>query len=272
MYNIGIMGFGTVGKAIAYGFKDHANIRIYDKYNNVYDTLFNTVSSSDFIFICVPTPNNEDGTQDISHVDDAVHSVISIAIEGKVIIICSTILPGTTRKYMSKYRGKGHSIAFCPEFITEKNAIQDFKETKRVIVGISSFYTEKVRRLFKTALPNAEIYITDTQTAELVKYLDNCYFAVKLSFLNEMYDIAESLGIAYSEVQRLWLAGDYIEYNHTDVPGADGWRGFGGKCLPKDLKAFIHWARDPSHGDTYQLNMCEAADEVNERVRKPRGK
>lgn len=261
--NIGILGFGTVGSAIAHGFKECANIMIYDKYNNVFDMLFDTVNCSDYIFICVPTPTNDDGSQNISYVDDAIRSVVGIATSRKAIILCSTVLPGTTRMYHNKFKDD-HDFVYCPEFITDRSAIVDFVSSKRFVIAGQHHARQKVIELYRLAFPSVKIYEASFEVAELLKYLDNCFFAVKLSYLNEVYDIVNAMDHgSYNILKYVWTKSGYIEDNHCDVPGHDGIRGFGGKCLPKDLKAFIKWAED----NNLNIDMCKIADKVNERVR-----
>ena len=92
----------------------------------------------------------------------------------------------------------------------------------------------------------------------------NSFFAVKLSFLNEIYDIAKYFGIDYKDLKNMFLSDYRIGNSHTEVPGLDGERGYGGKCFPKDIKSFISWGKE----NNIDLEMCKAADKVNERVRK----
>lgn len=258
---IGIIGFGFLGKAMAHGFAQCTDIKIYDKYDNNYDSLADTVNSSDFIFIGVPTPMSADGSQDLSAVYDAVNSVISVAKSKKIIVLRSTIIPGTTRKLANKY--KNHDFAFFPEFLTERSSKLDFINPARIIFGGDDKITKKLEELFRIRFPQTAIYKTTWEAAEVVKYMSNCFFAIKLSFLNEIYDIAKYLNVNYDELRNMWLADCRVGNSHTDVPGFDGNRGYGGKCFPKDVKAFIKWAENKN----IKLDMCKAADIVNERIR-----
>ena len=110
---IGIMGFGFLGRALLHGFMLHADIKIYDKYDNTYDSLEETVSESDFIFVGVPTPMKESGEQDLSSIYDTVKNINRAAKSRKVIVLRSTIIPGTTRSCADKYRK--HDFVFCPD-------------------------------------------------------------------------------------------------------------------------------------------------------------
>jgi len=262
--NIGIIGFGFVGSAIAHGFSNVFNIKIYDKYNNMYDSLEDTVNNSDFLFVGVPTPVNKNNQQDLSNMNDAISSIISVAKHSKIIILKSTIIPGTTRNYAEKYTD--HNFIFCPEFLTERTAKLDFINTNRIIIGGDDDEIKvEVEELYRVRFPHTPIFYTTWEAAEVLKYMCNSFFAVKISFLNEMYDVAKDyLNIDYNDLRNMWLSDFRIGNSHTDIPGPDGERGYGGKCFPKDVKSFVTWGKEKG----FELDMCRAADKVNERIRK----
>jgi UDPglucose 6-dehydrogenase len=257
----GVIGFGFLGRALVHGFSLHADIKIYDKYDNIYNSLRETVDKSVFIFIGVPTPMAEDGSQDLKNVYDAVESVISVARTRKTIILRSTIIPGTTRKLANKY--PDHDFVFFPEFLTERSAKLDFINASRIIFGGEYIPCSTLRKVFRKRFPHTPFYLTTWEGAEMAKYMANSFFAVKISFLNEMYDVAKHLGVNYDDLRNMLLADGRVGNSHADVPGHDGDRGYGGKCFPKDVQAFIKWA-DKSN---LHLDVCEAAEKVNRRVR-----
>ena len=262
--NVGIMGFGFLGRAFAHGFSLHTKIKIFDKYDNIYDSLEDMVQSSEMIFIGVPTPMKNDGSQDLSSMDDAIDSIINVANDKKILVLRSTIIPGTTRKYAEKY--PDHDFIFHPEFLTERTSKLDFINSARIIFGYESndtYSINKLRELYKTRFTHTPIYITSWEAAEVVKYMCNCFFAIKVSFLNEMYNVAKHIGIEYEDLKNMWLADQRVGNSHTDVPGHDGHFGYGGKCFPKDVKAFIKWSED--NGMTAEI--CKAADNVNNAIR-----
>lgn len=264
MENVGIIGFGFLGRAFVHGFSLHANIKIYDKYDNTYDSLEDTVNSSKFIMVGVPTPMREDGSQDTSNIKDAVKDIVSVAKERKIIVLRSTIIPGTTRNYAEKY--PGHDFLFHPEFLTERSAKLDFINAARIIIGHQEDNNEAAKNLedlYRFRFSHIPIYLTTWEAAEVVKYMCNSFFAVKISFLNEIYDVANHIGVSYNDLKNMFLADSRIGNSHTDVPGHDDLRGYGGKCFPKDIQAFIKWAES----EDLKLDMCAAADKVNERVR-----
>ncbi|RQW81446.1 MAG: UDP-glucose/GDP-mannose dehydrogenase family protein, partial [Geobacter sp.] len=232
------------------------------KYNDIYDGLEDTVHNSRYFFLGVPTPMNDDGSQDLSNVDDAIKSIVEVANSRKVIIIKTTILPGTCRKYAEMY--PNHDFVHNPEFLTERRAKLEFINAPRIILGGEDHVTEEVERLYRTRFTHTPIYKTTWEGAEVAKYMANCFYAVKVSFMNEMYDVARHVGVKYNDLRDMLLASGWVNPMHTDVPGHDGERGYGGKCFPKDVKAFIHWARECGLGS----DLVEAADKANERIRK----
>lgn len=264
MENVGVVGFGFLGKAFVHGFSLHANIKIYDKYDNTYDSLEDVVNLSKFIMVGVPTPMRNDGSQDLSNIDDAIKDIVRVAKKRKAIVLRSTIIPGTTGGYASKY--PEHNFLFHPEFLTERSSKLDFINAARIIIGHQKgddACAKEFKLLYRTRFPHTPIYLTTYEAAEVVKYMCNSFFAVKISFLNELYDTAKHIGVSYNELRSMFLADARIGNSHTDVPGYDGNRGYGGKCFPKDIQAFIRWAES----EGLKLDMCKVADKVNERVR-----
>ncbi|MCP3926350.1 MAG: UDP-glucose/GDP-mannose dehydrogenase family protein [Desulfobacterales bacterium] len=264
-YKIGIVGVGFVGSAIAHGFAQFADIKMYDKYNDSYNSLYEVVNESDIIFVSVPTPMQEDGTQDLSNLDDAIENIVITAYKPKIIIIKSTVLPGTTKNYAYKYAD--HDFVFSPEFLTERTAKIDFINPTSIILGGIHKHSDSlklVRNLFQERFSGANVFVTCSDAAELVKYILNSFFAVKISFFNEIYDMAKFMGVDYDEVKAMVLADSRIADSHCDVPGHDGDRGFGGKCFPKDVNALVTWAEDQGlHADIVKITGF-----VNERIRK----
>lgn len=258
-YQIGIVGFGIVGQAVEYGFRGE-DIYIYDKFKD-YLTLPEVCKKSEFIFVSVPTPIMDDESGiDLSIVEEVVGEIAKEvegtykqslpAGAGKIVILKSTIIPGTTASFEKKYP----KVNFCfnPEFLTEANFLEDFVKSDRCVVGSSNDLTSRrVISLYKKHFPHMPMFQTDPTTAEMVKYMANCYLASKVIFANEMFDICEKLNIKYEEVKKLVVADHRIFDSHLDITTT---RGFGGKCFPKDLLALRALARekgvDPSFLDT----------------------
>ena len=235
MAKIGIIGHGFVGEATEYGFRRNGNqIFIHDKFKNSL-SLAEVVLKSDFIFICVPTPYKKNRI-DLSIMDEVMAKVAKLTEEtGKIVIIKSTVIPGTTKNYQKKYRGI--NLCFNPEFLREANHLKDFMKTDRLIIGASDNFTKfKVTNLYKKILPKTPIFCTDTVSAEMVKYMANTFLATKVIFANEMFELCKKLRINYDEVKKMVGADRRIGQSHFDITKE---RGFGGKCFPKDLVALI---------------------------------
>lgn len=263
---IGIIGQGFVGNAIYQKFKDYFVVSTFDldpqKRNT--DSLEKVVEKSDFIFVCLPTPMKlSDGSCDVSIVEKVLSDINQI---GKkiIVVIKSTVTPGTTENFNNSF--KNIDIVFNPEFLTEANAVQDFNDQKRIVLGGPRPSTTKLRRIYTKVFPKAHIIKTDSTHAEMVKYLTNSFLATKVSFANEIYQICNELDLDYDKVVEYSTLDERLGKSHWSVPGPDGDFGYGGHCFPKDVKALIYLSEkiglDPS--------MLRSTDEKNDQVRTDR--
>jgi len=241
---IGIIGFGFVGRSIVHGFAQLADFRIYDINPVISEhNLEEVCVDSDFVFVCVPTPMNEDGSCDTSIVKRVVdHCSMFLTNTSKILIIKSTIPPGTTNYLKKKYPKV--RIVFNPEFLTARSAKLDFINSARIILGGDSSDLGPLVNLYRLKFPATKIFWTDPTTAEMVKYTANCFFSTKVMFFNEIYQICQKLDINYEDVKDMVLADGRIGNSHIDVPGHDGDFGVGGTCFPKDLNALIKTAEE----------------------------
>jgi nucleotide sugar dehydrogenase len=261
MTKLGIVGCGFVGSAVAEGFKLDVDLKIYDKFKAGFDSL-EDVCNQDIIFFCVPTPMKSDGTQNLSIMIQAIESIAS-ETAGKILVIKSTVLPGTTMMFQKKYQN--HHFVSNPEFLTARSARLDFINAARIIIGAYDDITLSVMYdLYRKRFSHTPIYLCKPEEAELVKYMANCFFATKITYLNEFYDLCEYIGIDFDVVKEMWLADGRIGNSHHQVPGHDGDKGYGGTCFPKDMSALIHWAREIGN----PLRIIEIADAVNKKIRK----
>ena len=178
------------------------------------------------------------------HLDIVENTLLGLDIieKCKTVVVKSTIPPGTTKKWNEKF--KNLQIVFNPEFLTEANSINDFKNQTRIIIGGPKRASSKVRRIFTKAFPIVKIIKTDSTYAEMVKYVTNTFLATKVSFANEMYQICEKLDIDYDKVVEYATHDERLGYSHWNVPGPDGDFGYGGHCFPKDIGALISLAHD----------------------------
>ena len=260
--NIGIIGQGYVGTALKEGFQDFYQVETYDKYDlgkSTHSKISDIVELSDVIFVCVPTPMRQDGSCYTGIVEEVIREINENA-NGQIVVIKSTVPPGTTDRINQEYT---HStVIFNPEFLTEANFIQDFKNQSRIILGGDRKGTNIVRQIYSRIFPNATIVKTGAKHAEMVKYFTNCFLATKVSFANEMYNVCQQLDLDYDKIVEYATYDERLGKSHWAVPGPDGDFGYGGHCLPKDLSAIV------SEFDTYGL--LEAVEQVNDQVREDR--
>ena len=256
MYKIGIVGRGFVGSAVEFGFSPQTGCDVDDLY--IYDkdklrslhSLEDVVLYSDFIFLSVPTPSNEDGSINLSYVEDALQRISEITAEieqeispvptdlDNIVLIRSTVTPGTTKKLQEKYQNL--RLVFNPEFLTERSANFDFINQTRYILGGDKQNTNKVADLYRWRFGDTiPVIETNYQTAELIKYMNNCFFATKVSFLNEMKQVSDRCEADWDMAVEGFISDGRIGHSHMSVPGPDGKFGFGGKCFPKDISAMI---------------------------------
>jgi len=261
---IGIIGNGFVGSAILHGFILHvSDIMIYDKDpKRSTHSMKDLVHNSDVIFVCVPTPMFESGECDLSIVESVVDELsIYDVIHRKVVVIKSTVVPGTVEYLAEKYLGM--NFVFNPEFLTERKARLDFINTARIVLGSNkSSALDRVEDLYRMRFPHTPIIKTDFGTAQLIKYMANCFFATKVSFMNEMYQVCEKINGDWDKAMEGFITDGRIGNSHIDVPGHDGDLGFGGKCFPKDLNAMIKRAESLGVNPSVMKGAWEKNQEV----------
>lgn len=254
---VGIIGNGFVGEAMAFAFSPIADVRIYD-INPLRSThTLDEVNECDYIFVCVPTPMHGDGKQDLSY----IKSVFKTAIPGPIYIIKSTVLPGTTDRLSDKFPEL--KIIFSPEFLTERTAKLDVMTQARIVLGGDRELCNYVCELFEERFMNKHIIVTDSTTAEFIKYMNNTFFATKVSLMNEFYRLALKMNVNWEDALYGFASDGRIGDSHLHVPGPDGKLGFGGTCFPKDLNALIQL------GDMVgcEMNVLKAAWKTNLEVR-----
>ena len=244
---IGIVGNGFVGSSVAFGFSPQcgceAEIKIYDKDETKSTHSLVETLESDFIFVSVPTPSNPDGSISLDIVYECFNEMSMLnKRKDNVILLRSTVVPGTTRALKNKFRNL--NIVFNPEFLTERSAKFDFINQSRFIIGGKQSDVEKVAKLYIDRFGHTTPVIkTNYETAEMIKYMNNCYFATKVSFMNEMYQIADACGVDWDMAVDGFIRDGRIGHSHLAVPGPDGKFGFGGSCFPKDVQAMINFSK-----------------------------
>jgi len=268
---IGIIGKGFVGNAMYENFKSKSSfeVKAYDLNPERTDvgSISELVSWADTLFVCVPTPSKDDGSCDTSTVESIVE-LISVLTKDKVVVIKSTVPPGTTRRLSEQY---GLKIAFNPEFLTEARSVQDFKYQQLIVVGADDEETSSTvwkiyyRYVTETGyMPLMKGVKTDE--AEMFKYLANSFLATKVIFANEMKKLCDAVKIDYSKVADIAKSDLRLGATHWQVPGPDGKLGFGGSCFPKDTNALVSFAE--SHDVTLWLltETCYINEEIRDDV------
>lgn len=222
---IGIIGYGFVGKAVEYGFAKTTHI--------ISDPQYNSITASDVceanpeaIFVCVPTPTDDTNYANIKNV---LREIKQSDYKG-LVVVKSTILPHHLEEF---------DVVYNPEFLSRKTAMMDFVKPPFVLIGGKEEERYKLYQLYYTysIVDLSHVKFTDIKTAALAKYTFNTFYATKLTFMNQIYDVAENMGVDFEELKGVlscnpWMMG----VSHLDVPGYEG-RGFSGPCLPKDTQA-----------------------------------
>ena len=266
--NIGIIGQGFVGNAIYQKLKKYYKVFTYDIQAKLCNSdLDEVLNRCKIIFVCLPTPMNKDGSCNLDILDNTLDIInkASVDVEGRIVVIKSTIIPGSTHNFQLKYRYV--DLVFNPEFLTEANAVDDFENQTRLLLGGPKRATTKIKQIFSAAFRKTpRIIKTDAKTAELVKYVTNTFLATKVSFANEIYQLCESLDLDYDKIIEYATLDPRLGDSHWGVPGPDGDFGFGGHCFPKDLAAIIEITKE----NNITNNVLKAAQTTNNTVRSNR--
>jgi UDPglucose 6-dehydrogenase len=262
---IGIVGVGMVGSAMLQSFTEcGVKVIAYDKFRPGFtdeDVDFQALADTEMIFVSVPTLTDKDGEQDLVPLFDVLERIARMKYKGIVVSKCTT-LPSTTQFFADLFPYL--KIVHCPEFLRAANAYEDFKFQKASMVSGAESSTLEVAEFLRELFPNLTIRrFASYATTEILKYTNNCFLPVKISFLNEVATICEAHGVVYSEmIEALSLLGRIGE---TDlrVPGPDGRRGWGGFCFPKDTKAWSHHMRRRG----LPTDTLDGAIESNDKIR-----
>lgn len=233
MTKIGLIGYGFVGTALATIFQEKFDVLIYDINKELCRNSFQELLELKSIFICVPTPSKENGDCDVSIVQSVLNDLKKSNYKG-IVVLKSTL-------FCSDINFTGLRFVYNPEFLTEKNAVHDFKNTNRVLLGGKKSDTSIIRYLYLKLGYNPDIIYQneDLNVFSLVKYMSNCFLASKVAIFNEYYNICESIGVSFDDVKKLIVLDPRIGSSHTKVPN-EGQFGFSGHCFPKDTKALLN--------------------------------
>lgn len=258
---IAIVGHGFVGKATDAGFINSVEKFIVDPYlGTTVDDL--QKFKPEIIFICVPTPMGDDGSQDYSIVQNVV-SELKEKCTDAIKVIKSTVLPSILRKL----HDIDSKVIYNPEFLREKHADDDFINSDMIIFGGDRNISEKVSKAYLdcSKCKTKNHIFTDLETASIIKYSINTFLATKVIFFNEMFEIFNKLGLndSWEDVIKIISMDKRIGSSHMDVPGHDGRKGFGGACFPKDSLALAKYSLDLDQ----KMNLLTKAIKINNKIR-----
>ena len=225
---IGIIGYGMVGKAVAHGFSKTSILISDPKYNDL-SIEYMCGKDVDAIFVCVPTPTDDTNYEILTGVLERIYAT---GYSG-IVVVKSTVLPD----YLAPY-----NVVYNPEFLSRATSNEDFVNPPFVLIGSNDpAQGERLAEIYRecSTVNMDKVFFTDVKTASMAKYCMNSFYATKVTFMNQMYDVAQQLGVNWSHVTGILANHPWMGTHHFQVPGPDGERGFGGPCLPKDTEALV---------------------------------
>lgn len=254
---INIIGYGYVGSALGYVCEknnfEFCTFDVIQKENNGaicnFSDLNECINNSEkynelnVYVVCVPTPPRENGECDTSIVENVLDQMKMSCIKNTVVMIKSTVKPGTCRRLSDMYSSDNFNIMYCPEFLREKTHLVDMYDAKFVLLGKHENYdTLVIEDMFRNMYKHkhVDIIVRKYEECELLKYTINVFLSVKVWFFNEIYTLSNHFGVEYSDMKELFKLEPRLGESHMDVPGHDGKMGFGGKCLPKETKGMSY--------------------------------
>ena len=256
MSKIGIIGVGYVGGAIASAAQDFIDVILVDPAKG-YNTTIADLKDTEGVFICVPSPQGDDGRCDTSILESVLKELKAIDYTGVIISKC-TAPPDVYEQLNELYPNLVHA----PEFLTAANAFVDYLNGKFAIIGgkVTAYRNEAERiiRITQTSLGD-NVRHCSIGEASLAKYTINSFLATKVTFMNELWGIATAFGLDYDTIAEMVKMDTRIGLSHMKVPGPDGQFGFGGACFPKDTSALLKLAEQKN----VSMNVLDAAVKKN---------
>ena len=258
---LGIVGHGFVGKATDWGFNKHVSKFIVDP---LLDTNIRDLKDfePEIVFICVPTPMSNDGSQDTSIIENVTKELVQYC-PNAIKVIKSTVLPSL----LDELHKLDSKLIYNPEFLREKHANLDFVNSEMIIFGGDRNISTKVSNAYSrhSRCKTKEHIFTDLKTASFIKYSINTFLASKVIFFNELHSIYEKLEVkdSWESIVAVISKDSRIGDSHMSVPGHDGKKGFGGACFPKDSLALIKFAKNFD----IDLNSLISTVKINNKIR-----
>lgn len=258
---LGIIGHGFVGKATDWGFDRNIEKFIVDP---LLETSISDLEnfSPEIVFICVPTPMNNDGSQDASIIESVVNELKEKCPE-TIKVVKSTVIPSILQE-LNKIEP---NLVYNPEFLREKHANYDFENSEMIILGGDKSVVKKVSKAYldHSKCKSKDHIFTDLISAAFIKYSINTFLASKVIYFNELHSIYQKLDVAdsWESIIEIISRDKRIGKSHMDVPGHDGRKGFGGACFPKDSLALVKYADSLET----ELNILKKVIKTNNKIR-----
>ena len=259
---LGIIGHGFVGKATDWGFNSSVEKFIVDP---IYNTTINDLAkfNPEMVFICVPTPMGDDGSQDSTIIESVIEN-LNINCPDAIKIVKSTVLPSILEKLVAL----DSNLIYNPEFLREKHANQDFMNSEMIILGGDRNISSMVSNAYlnHSRCKTKEYIFTDLRSASLIKYAINTFLATKVIFFNELHSLFEKIDVSdsWESIIDVISKDNRIGSSHMNVPGHDGRKGFGGACFPKDSLALVKYSDDLEK----ELSLLKSVVKINNKIRK----
>ncbi len=260
--SIGIVGNGFVGNALYVNFNNKYNTKVYDSIREKSLNTLQEVLESDYVFVCLPTPmKSAEGAEcNLSILNDFFKN---IPLNCKSLFIIKSTVPVGTTNNLKTIR-PDLRIVHNPEFLTAVNAVDNFKNSYRNVIGGNKEDGQFLADLLTDMFPKANNLLVSSDESEMIKYFANTFLATKVAYFNMIYELCNKLNADYSSVVLGVCSDERIGYSHSKVPGPDGDRGFGGTCFPKDINSLIK---------TYEQNglQCDVFKQIwnyNKSIRK----
>lgn len=237
---IGIVGLGYVGRATAHALASVAEVSHHDPAVAGSRSLPQLVAGADAVFLCVPTPMGPSGAADLSSVLEVAGELARLGLRAPL-LLKSTVPPGTCTAISRRWPEL--PLVYHPEFLRERHHLDDAVAPHRVVLGwtpaVPAHRRASLRDLFARRFPDVPRVELDATAAELLKYTSNALFGVKVSFANEVAELAGRLGVDWEPIRQALVLDPRVGDGHLAVPGPDGLPGFGGSCLPKDMAGLL---------------------------------
>lgn len=258
MEKIGIVGLGFVGGAINSAMDEYSqdtDLILVDPFKGYTNTVADLKDCTG-VFICVPSPQGEDGHCDTSIMENVLAQLKAIDYHGVIISKC-TAPPNVYEQLNDVYPNLVHA----PEFLVAARAVSDYINGEFAIIGgkVNAYVKEAERIIRLSQRQLKEVQYCSIGEASLAKYTINCFMSTKVIFMNELKQLADAMGLDYNIVVQMVKMDDRIGKSHMQVPGPDGGLGFGGACFPKDTSAMLKYAEQYN----VQLNVLDAAVKKN---------